>query len=145
MTQGDVPEPVVEDQASENVPILGVDAVPETQEAVEGHSTGSRFQWPVTALRRMTTRHLAADPVEAVTPPPPPIPSETTTDTTIRQPFAFGFYATIGALVALGLAMALIPEGDPPHRRAESVHRPWPRPLARDEYPAVELRLRKVR
>ncbi len=108
MTQGDVPEPVVEDQASENVPILGVDAVPETQEAVEGHSTGSRFQWPVTALRRMTTRHLAADPVEAVTPPPPPIPSETTTDTTIRQPFAFGFYATIGALVALGLAMALI-------------------------------------
>ena len=108
MTQGEVPEPVVEDQASENVPILGVDAAAETQEAVEGHSTGSRFQWPVTALRRMTTRHLAADPVEAVTPPPPPVPSESASDITIRQPFAFGFYATIGALVAIGLAMALI-------------------------------------
>jgi predicted PurR-regulated permease PerM len=108
MTQGEVPEPVVEDQASENVPIPAVDAVPETQEAVEGHSTGSRFQWPVTALRRMTTRHLANDPVEGVTPPPPPVLSGPGTDMTIRQPFAFGFYATIGALVAIGLANALI-------------------------------------
>ena len=108
MTQGEVPEPVVEDQASENVPILDVDAVAETQEAVEGHSTGSRFQWPVTALRRMTTRHLAADPAETVVPVPPPAPSESASDITIKQPFAFGFYATIGALVALALAFALI-------------------------------------
>ena len=108
MTQGEVPEPALEDQASENVPILGGDAVPEMHEAVEGHSTGSRFQWPVTALRRMTTRHLAVDPVEPVTPPPPPVPNEGATDITIRQPFAFGFYATIGALAAIGLAMALI-------------------------------------
>ena len=107
MTQGEVPEPVVEDQA-ENIPVLGVDASAETQAAVEGHSTGSRFQWPVTALRRMTTRHLANDPVEVVTPPPPPAPSQSATDITIRQPFAFGFYATIGALVAIGLAYALI-------------------------------------
>ena len=108
MTQGEVPEPVVEDQA-ENIPVLGVDASAETQAAVEGHSTGSRFQWPVTALRRMTTRHLANDPVEeVVSPPPPPAPSQSATDITIRQPFAFGFYATIGALVAIGLAFALI-------------------------------------
>ena len=107
MTQGEVPEPVVEDQA-ENIPVLGVDASAETQAAVAGHSTGSRFQWPVTALRRMTTRHLANDPVEVVTPPPPPAPSQSATDITIRQPFAFGFYATIGALVAIGLAYALI-------------------------------------
>ena len=108
MTQGDTPEPVFEDQPVENIPLAPADVTVETQEAVEGHSTGSRFHWPVTALRRMTTRHLAPDPVEAVTPPPPPTPSESTTDMTIRQPFAFGFYATIGALAAIALAMALI-------------------------------------
>jgi predicted PurR-regulated permease PerM len=108
MTQGDAPEPVFEDQPVENIPLAPVDVTAETQEAVEGHSTGSRFHWPVTALRRMTTRHLAPDAVDAVTPPPPPPPSENTTDTTIRQPFAFGFYATIGALAAIALAWALI-------------------------------------
>jgi predicted PurR-regulated permease PerM len=107
MTQGEVPEPVVEDQA-ENVPVLGVDASAETQAAVEGHSTGSRFQWPVTALRRMTTRHLAVDPAETVAAIPPPVPGDEGSNITIKQPFAFGFYATIGALVAIGLAMALI-------------------------------------
>ena len=108
MTQGDTPEPVFEDQPVENIPLAPVDATAETQEAVEGHSTGSRFHWPVTALRRMTTRHLAPDAVDAVTPPPPLTPSETATDMIIRQPFAFGFYATIGALVAIGLGNALI-------------------------------------
>src|SRR5664279_3456701 len=108
MTQGDTPEPVFEDQPVENIPLPPVDVTAEPQEAVEGHSTGSRFHWPVTALRRMTTRHLAPDAVDAVTPPPPPAPSGNTTDMIIRQPFAFGFYATIGALVAIGLANALI-------------------------------------
>lgn len=107
MTQGEAPEPAADDQA-ENVPIPEVDAVPETQEVVEGHSTGSRFQWPVTALRRMTTRHLTTDPAETVAPVPPPAPTETASSITIRQPFALGFYATIGALVAIGLATALI-------------------------------------
>ena len=108
MTQGDTPEPVFEDQPVENIPLAPVDVTAETQEAVEGHSTGSRFHWPVTALRRMTTRHLVPDAVDAVTPPPPLTPSETATDMIIRQPFAFGFYATIGALVAIGLGNALI-------------------------------------
>jgi predicted PurR-regulated permease PerM len=108
MTQGDTPEPVFEDQPVENIPLAPADVTVETQEAVEGHSTGSRFHWPVTALRRMTTRHLAPDAMDVVTPPPPPTPSESTTDMTIRQPFAFGFYATIGALAAIALAMALI-------------------------------------
>jgi len=107
MTQGDAPEPVFEDQPVENIPLAPVDVTAETQEAVEGHSNGSRFHWPVTALRRMTTRHLAPDAVDVVTPPPPPAPSENTTDMTIRQPFAFGFYATIGALVAIGVGYAL--------------------------------------
>jgi predicted PurR-regulated permease PerM len=107
MTQGDTPEPVFEDQPVENIPLPPVDVTAEPQEAVEGHSTGSRFHWPVTALRRMTTRHLAPDAVDAVTPPPPPTPSGNTTDMIIRQPFAFGFYATIGALVAIGLGNAL--------------------------------------
>ena len=74
MTQGDAPEPVFEDQPVENIPLAPVDVTAETQEAVEGHSNGSRFQWPVTALRRMTTRHLAPDAVDVVTPPPPPAP-----------------------------------------------------------------------
>ena len=108
MTQGDAPEPVFEDQPVENIPPAPVDVTAETQEAVEGHSTGSRFHWPVTALRRMTTRHLVPDAVDAVTPPPPLTPSGTATDMIIRQPFAFGFYATIGALVAIGLGNALI-------------------------------------
>jgi predicted PurR-regulated permease PerM len=108
MTQGDAPEPVFEDQPVENIPLAPVDVTAETQEAVEGHSNGSRFQWPVTALRRMTTRHLATDPVDVPTPPPPPTPSESASDITIRQPFAFGFYATIGALAAIALAWALI-------------------------------------
>jgi len=108
MTQGDAPEPVFEDQPVENIPLAPVDVTAETQEAVEGHSTGSRFHWPVTALRRMTTRHLVPDAVDAVTPPPPLTPSGTATDMIIRQPFAFGFYATIGALVAIGLGNALI-------------------------------------
>lgn len=108
MTQGDTPEPVFEDQPVENIPLPPVDVTAEPQEAVEGHSTGSRFHWPVTALRRMTTRHLAPDAVDVVTPPPPPTPSGNTTDMIIRQPFAFGFYATIGALVAISLGNALI-------------------------------------
>jgi len=108
MTQGDTPEPVFEDQPVENIPLAPADVTVETQEAVEGHSTGSRFHWPVNALRRMTTRHLAPDAMDVVTPQPPPTPSESTTDMTIRQPFAFGFYATIGALAAIALAMALI-------------------------------------
>ena len=108
MTQGDAPEPVFEDQPVENIPPAPVDVTAETQEAVEGHGTGSRFHWPVTALRRMTTRHLVPDAVDAVTPPPPLTPSGTATDMIIRQPFAFGFYATIGALVAIGLGNALI-------------------------------------
>src|SRR5450759_4705218 len=107
MTQGDAPEPVFEDQPVENIPLAPVDVTAETQEAVEGHSNGSRFQWPVTALRRMTTRHLVPETVDTVTPPPPLTPSESTTDTIIRQPFAFGFYATIGALVALVLGYGL--------------------------------------
>lgn len=107
MTQGDPPEPVFEDQPVENTPLAPVQVTAETQEAVEGHSTGSRFHWPVTALRRMTTRHLVPETVDPVTPPPPLTPSENTTDTVIRQPFAFGFYATIGALVALVLGYGL--------------------------------------
>lgn len=107
MTQGEAPEPVIEDQAVENIPAPSVDAAPETQAAVEGHSSGSRFQWPVTALRRMTTRHLVTDPAETTVPVPPPVPSETASDITIKQPFALGFYATIGALVALALAGAV--------------------------------------
>ena len=107
MTQGDAPEPVFEDQPVENIPPAPVDVTAETQEAVEGHSTGSRFHWPVTALRRMTTRHLVPDAVDTVTPPPPLTPTDTATDMVIRQPFAFGFYATIGALVAIGLGNAL--------------------------------------
>jgi predicted PurR-regulated permease PerM len=107
MTEADVPEPVIEDQAVENIPIPSVEAVPEAQEAVEGHSTGSRFQWPVTALRRMTTRHLAVDPAETTVPVPPPTPTGSANVITIKQPFALGFYATIGALVALALAGAV--------------------------------------
>jgi predicted PurR-regulated permease PerM len=108
MTQGETPEPVLEDQASENAPSLNVDVVPETQEAVEGHGTASRFHWPVTALRRITTRHLVPDDTESVTPPPPLEPGSNATDMVIRQPFAFGFYATIGALVAFTLGTALV-------------------------------------
>ncbi len=108
MTEADVPEPVIEDQPVKNIPFPDVDAVvPETSEAVEGHSTGSRFQWPVTALRRMTTRHLVADTPEDPVVVPPPAPGESTSGITIRQPFALGFYATIGALVALALAGAV--------------------------------------
>ncbi|MBI4901645.1 MAG: AI-2E family transporter [Actinobacteria bacterium] len=108
MTQGEVPKPLIEDESVGNIPLPETDAVDQSEEAVEGHATGSRFHWPVTALRRMTTRHLVVDPAESVVPVPPPVPSETGSDITIRQPFALGFYATIGALVAIGLAMTLI-------------------------------------
>ncbi|HET7723783.1 MAG TPA: AI-2E family transporter, partial [Propionibacteriaceae bacterium] len=108
MSQEEVPESSMEDEAVENVPTLETDGAGETHEAVEGHSTGSRFHWPVTALRRMTTRHLAAEPAETAVPVPPPTPTESGSDITIRQPFALGFYATIGALVAIGLAQTLI-------------------------------------
>jgi predicted PurR-regulated permease PerM len=108
MSQEEVPESSVEDEAVENIPVPATDAVGDTDEAVEGHSTGSRFHWPVTALRRMTTRHLVADPAETAVPVPPPAPTETGSAITIRQPFALGFYATIGALVAIGLAQTFI-------------------------------------
>ncbi|MHB1010398.1 MAG: AI-2E family transporter [Propionibacteriaceae bacterium] len=106
MSQDEVPE--VEDEAVGNIPVPAPDAVGDTDQAVEGHSTGSRFHWPVTALRRMTTRHLMADPAETAVPVPPPAPTESGSAITIRQPFALGFYATIGALVAIGLAQTLI-------------------------------------
>ena len=108
MTEADVPEPVIEEHPGDTIPVPDADAgVPETSEAVEGHSTGSRFQWPVTALRRMTTRHLVADPPDDPVTVPPPTPGESASGITIRQPFALGFYATIGALVALALAGAV--------------------------------------
>ncbi len=108
MTQGEVPEPNIEDQSVEDTPVPAEQPVTESEEAVEGHTNGSRFRWPVTALRRMTTRHLAVDPVESPVPVPPPVPNDSGSDITIRQPFALGFYATIGSLVAIGLAMTLI-------------------------------------
>lgn len=75
-------------------------------EAAAKKSIGSRVKLSLSALRRITAR--TNEPIEMVAPPPPPpVLNETPTGTTIKQPFAFGFYATIGALVAFGLAQAL--------------------------------------
>lgn len=83
--------------------------VPAGDEVVEGHATGSRFRWPVTTLRRISTRHLLPPPQEdtPLAPPPPPTPIDEAAEMTIRGPFALGFFATIGALAALALAGAL--------------------------------------
>jgi len=57
MTQGDVPEPVVEDQASENVPILGRRRGP--RDAGGRRGSQHRVALPVASdgrFRRMTTR-----------------------------------------------------------------------------------------
>ena len=55
-------------------------------------------------LRRITTRRPAAGPTNLyVTAPPPPAPVTSVTEISLRQPFAIGFFATVGALVAMGL------------------------------------------
>ncbi len=60
-------------------------------------------------LRRITTRRPAAGPTNlyVTAPPPPPAPATITTEISLRQPFAIGFFATVGALVAMGLWGAL--------------------------------------
>jgi predicted PurR-regulated permease PerM len=60
-------------------------------------------------LRRITTRRPAAGPTNlyVTAPPPPPLPTTSVTEISLRQPFAIGFFATVGALVATGLWAAL--------------------------------------
>ncbi len=59
-------------------------------------------------LRRITTRRPSTGPTNLyVTAPPPPVPATSVTEISLRQPFAIGFFATVGALVAVGLWSAL--------------------------------------
>ncbi len=81
---------------------------PEPQPIIVTPATEPQARGALNLLRRITTRRPAAGATNLyVTPPPPPVPATSSTEISLRQPFAIGFFATMGALVAMGLWGAL--------------------------------------
>ncbi len=63
-----------------------------------------RARGALNVLRRITTRRPSPTPTNLyVTAPPPPAPATSVTEISLRSPFALGFFAMVGALVATAL------------------------------------------
>lgn len=110
MTHDETAEPTPEQADAVPVDETSTPAVsaPEPQPILVTPPPEPQARGALNLLRRITTRRPAAGPTNLyVTAPPPPAPATSVTEISLRQPFAIGFFATMGALVAVGLWGAL--------------------------------------